>query len=158
MPLIRAFLCGCVAGLRSMTAPAVVSQAARCGKLDLGETPLAFMACDKTALVLTIMAAGELVADKLPIIPDRRKPPSFAFRIASGGLAGAAIGVSQTGASQDALLPGLLCGAAGAVLGTLGGAAARARLAEAFGCDLPAALVEDATAVGLGVAATQRWS
>ena len=35
----------------------------------------------------------------------------------------------------------------GAVAGTLGGAAARARLAAAFGTDRPAAIVEDAVAL-----------
>ena len=38
---------------------------------------------------------------------------------------------------------GLIAGAVGAVVGTLGGAAARAKLAALFGKDLPAALVED---------------
>ena len=150
MLLIRAFLCGLVAGLRSMTAPAVVSQSARAGELDLSDTPFSWMARDKTALVLTGMAAGELIMDKLPFTPDRRKPPSFAFRIASGGLSGAAIG-----ASEDIVFPALLCGAAGAVCGTLGGAAARTRLADSFGCDLPAALLEDAAAVGLGLLAAR---
>ena len=36
----------------------------------------------------------------------------------------------------------------GAVLGTLGGRAFRARLAAAFGSDRPAALIEDALAIG----------
>ena len=36
----------------------------------------------------------------------------------------------------------------GAVLGTLGGAAVRAKLAQAFGRDLPAALIEDVVAIG----------
>jgi uncharacterized membrane protein len=35
----------------------------------------------------------------------------------------------------------------GAVIGTFGGAAARAQLARAFGKDLPAALIEDVVAV-----------
>ena len=42
---------------------------------------------------------------------------------------------------------GAALGVAGAVLGTLGGAAVRARLAAAFGRDLPAALLEDAIAI-----------
>jgi uncharacterized membrane protein len=43
---------------------------------------------------------------------------------------------------------GALVGAVGAVIGTLGGAAARASMARAFGRDLPAALIEDAVAIG----------
>jgi uncharacterized membrane protein len=43
---------------------------------------------------------------------------------------------------------GLLAGIAGAVIGTLGGHAFRARLAKAFGSDRPAAFIEDAVAIG----------
>jgi uncharacterized membrane protein len=38
-------------------------------------------------------------------------------------------------------------GIVGAVVGSLGGAAARARLAAMFGRDRPAALIEDAVAI-----------
>ena len=41
-----------------------------------------------------------------------------------------------------------VAGVVGAVIGTLGGAAVRAKLAQAFGRDLPAALIEDAVAIG----------
>ena len=42
---------------------------------------------------------------------------------------------------------GLLCGAIGAVIGTLGGSFVRGKLAAAFGKDLPAALLEDVVAI-----------
>ena len=42
---------------------------------------------------------------------------------------------------------GAVAGALGAVAGTLGGADIRARMARAFGKDLPAALIEDLVAV-----------
>jgi uncharacterized membrane protein len=42
----------------------------------------------------------------------------------------------------------LVAGAVGALIGTLGGHALRARLAAAFGSDRPAAFIEDAVAVG----------
>jgi uncharacterized membrane protein len=41
----------------------------------------------------------------------------------------------------------LVAGIVGAIIGTYGGAAVRARLATSFGRDLPAALIEDAVAV-----------
>ena len=44
------------------------------------------------------------------------------------------------------MLTGAGLGVVGAVVGTLGGAAARAAGARAFGRDLPAALIEDAIA------------
>ncbi len=40
-----------------------------------------------------------------------------------------------------------MAGVIGAVVGTLGGYAARMRLAEALGKDLPAALIEDLVAI-----------
>jgi uncharacterized membrane protein len=140
--LLLALLIGIIAGLRSMTAPAVVSWAARLGWIHLNSSWLAFLGYSWTPWILTIAALGELVVDKLPSTPSRRMPPSFAFRIVSGSIAGAAIGVSH-----NSLLLGLVGGAIGAVIGTLGGAAARSTLAQTFGKDLPAALLEDAVAI-----------
>jgi len=143
MPLlILALLIGIIAGLRSMTAPAIVSWAARLGWIHLNSSWLAFLGYSWTPLILSIAALGELVADKLPSTPSRKQSPSFAFRIVSGSISGAAIGVYR-----GSLLLGLIGGAIGAVIGTLGGAAARSSLAKRFGKDLPAALLEDAIAI-----------
>jgi uncharacterized membrane protein len=46
------------------------------------------------------------------------------------------------------LAGGAIAGVIGAVIGTLGGAEARARLAAAFRQDRPAALIEDLVAIG----------
>ncbi len=46
------------------------------------------------------------------------------------------------------MVGGLLAGGVGAVIGTLGGRAFRARLATALRGDHPAALIEDAVAIG----------
>jgi uncharacterized membrane protein len=46
---------------------------------------------------------------------------------------------------------GIVLGVVGAVVGTYGGAALRARLATTFGSDRPAALIEDAVAIFLAV-------
>jgi uncharacterized membrane protein len=56
------------------------------------------------------------------------------------------------------MMIGLLLGAIGAVIGTLGGAAARARLAAAFGKDLRAALLEDVVAVGGAILLVSRFA
>jgi uncharacterized membrane protein len=140
--LVLAILIGIIAGLRSMTAPAVVSWAARLGWIHLNSSWLAFLRYSWTPWILSIAALGELIADKLPSTPSRKMPPSFAFRIVSGAISGAAIGISHS-----SLLIGLLGGAIGAVIGTLGGASARSALAKMFGKDLPAALLEDAIAI-----------
>lgn len=149
--IVLAFLIGIVAGLRALTAPAAVSWAARLGLLPLEGTSLAFLSYTATPYIFTLLAIGELINDKLPKTPSRRVPPQFIFRIISGALCGAAVG-----AARQSLVLGLVAGTVGAVAGTLGGAAARTKLAEAFGKDLPAALLEDAVAIILAIVVVTR--
>lgn len=138
-----ALLIGMVAGLRTFTAPAAISWAAWSGRLALEGSWLAFLGYAWTPWIFTLLALGELVGDQLPSTPSRTVPMQFGARLLSGALCGAAIG-----ASRGALLGGLLAGIAGAVIGTLGGHAFRMRLASVFKKDLPAALIEDAIAIG----------
>ena len=141
--LLAAFLIGVIAGLRSLTAPAVVSWAAGLGWLRLGGTALDFLSHPATRYILTVLALGELVVDKLPKTPSRKAPPGFIARIVTGGASGAALG-----ASKQALTLGLIAGVIGAVAGTLGAAEFRSRLVKAIGGkDLPIALLEDAIAI-----------
>lgn len=141
---ILAFLIGVVAGLRSLTAPAVVSWGARLGWLHLQNTWLAFLGFSATPYILSVLAIGELIADKLPATPSRKAPLGFSARIVTGAVCGAAIGANGGG-----LLGGLIAGVAGSIVGTLGGYEFRARLVKAIGGnDLPIALLEDAIAVG----------
>lgn len=144
--LVVAFLVGGVAGLRSMTAPAVVSWAARLGWIHLEATPLAFLGYAATPWIVSALALAELVADQLPKTPSRKAPPGFIARLVTGGFCGAALG-----APAGLLAGGLVAGVVGAVAGTFGGFEFRARLARAFGKDLPAALIEDLIAVGGGL-------
>ena len=136
-------LVGIVSGLRAMTAPAAVSWAAHLGRLDLTGTWLAFLGHAVTPWVLTLAALGELVTDQLPSTPSRTVPVQFGARLFTGGVSGAAIG-----SAGSSWLIGLVAGIVGAVVGTLGGRAFRARLAAAFGSDPPAAFIEDAVALG----------
>jgi uncharacterized membrane protein len=141
--LLMALLIGIVAGLRSLTAPAVVAWAAAFDWIDLDHTWASWVDNNITVVVLTILAVGELVTDKLPKTPARTAPPSFAARILMGGFAGAVIG-----AAQHHTFVALGAGIIGAVLGTLGGFQARKRLVAARGGqDLPVALLEDAVAI-----------
>lgn len=140
---LLAFLLGVVAGLRSMTAPAAVSWAARLGWLRLQNTPLAFLGFTAAPYIVTVLAIGELINDKLPKTPSRKTLVPFAARIVTGALSGAAIG-----AADGALVGGLLAGAPCGVAGTLGGYEFRSRLVKAFGGkDLPVALLEDVSAI-----------
>jgi uncharacterized membrane protein len=133
---------GIVAGLRAMTAPAAVSWAAYLGWLKLDESILAFMGYAWTPWVITVLAVAELVTDQLPSTPSRTVPVQFGTRILSGALTGAALGIVA-----GSLVIGAVLGAAGAVIGTLGGRTARAALARKLGNDRPAALLRDAVAI-----------
>ncbi len=140
-----AFGIGIVAGLRSMTAPAVVSWAARLGWLHLEQTPLAFLGYAVTPYIVSVLALGELLADKLPKTPSRKQPAPFMARIVLGALSGAAL---TAGGGQSALA-GAVVGALGGVAGTLGGYQVRTGLVRALkGPDFVIALLEDAVAVG----------
>jgi uncharacterized membrane protein len=145
--LLMALLIGVIAGLRSLTAPAVVAWAAFIGWIDLHGTWASWVANIITVIVLTVLAVGELVNDKLPKTPARTAAPIFAARIITGGFAGAVLG-----AWPHWTFTALGSGVIGAVLGTLGGYQARKRLATVTGKDLPIALLEDAVAIAGGFA------
>lgn len=142
MALFFALLIGIIAGLRAMTAPAAIAWAAYLGWLPVAGTWAGFMGHWIAVAIFTIAALAELVTDQLPSTPSRKVPQQFGARIAAGALSGAVIGTAG-----GALLLGLIAGVVGAVIGTYAGAEARARLAGAFGKDLPAALIEDAVAI-----------
>ena len=138
---LLALLIGVIAGLRAMTAPAAVSWAAFFGFLNLEGTWLAFLGYQFTPWILTVLAIGELVADQLPTTPSRKRLAPFTTRILVGGLCGGAI------AMGGSFLGGLAAGVVGSIIGTLGRAEGRTRLAAAFGKDCPAALIEDTVAI-----------
>ena len=148
---INAFLIGTASGLRALIGLAAVSWAAHFGILPLNQTWLVWLGFAFTPYILTLMAIGELVNDKLPKTPSRLIPPQFIARIATGALCGVAIGISGHG-----MIIGLAAGTTGAVAGAFGGAKTRSLMATKFGRDLPAALLEDAVAVGIAVFALFR--
>jgi uncharacterized membrane protein len=141
---VLALLIGIVAGLRAMTAPAVVSWTAHLGWLHLENTRLAFLGFAYTPYLFTVLAIAELITDQLPKTPSRKTFMPFMTRIVSGAFCGAALG-----AHNGDVTGGLLAGAIGSVIGTLGGYALRVRLVAATGGkDSPIALLEDAIAIG----------
>jgi uncharacterized membrane protein len=143
-----ALLIGVVAGSRTFTPAAAVSWAARLGWLHLSGTPLGFLGALAAPFILTLLAIGELIVDKLPNTPSRKAPVGFIARIVSGAFCGAALSLASGGGASG----GLIAGGIGAVVGTLAFSEFRTRLAKAFGGrDLPAALVEDACAIAAAV-------
>jgi uncharacterized membrane protein len=148
MLYLAALILGIVAGLRAATALAAIAWAAYFGALQLTGTWAEFLGNIATVIVLSLIAIGEYVGDKLPTTPSRKNVGPFAGRIIIGAVVGLVVGLPAGAEVITAIL-----GAAGAVIGTLGGYTARQRLARALGRDLPAALIEDAVAIVVGLLA-----
>jgi uncharacterized membrane protein len=148
MLYLAALILGIVAGMRAATALAAIAWAAYFGALQLSGTWAGFLGNLIAVTVLSLLALGEYIGDKLPTTPSRKNVAPFAGRVIIGAAVGLVVGLPTGMAAVTAAL-----GAIGAVIGTLGGYAARRRLATAFGRDLPAALIEDAVAIVVGLLA-----
>src|ERR1700746_874959 len=79
------FSIGVIAGLRSLTAPALVSWAAHLGWLDLSGSWMSFLGSWTAIIILSSLALAEVVADKLPKTPKRTNPAPLVFRAIAGG-------------------------------------------------------------------------
>jgi len=144
MTLLFAFLIGLFAGLRALTPPAVTAWAVHLGWLTV-DPSLRWIGSIPAAVLLTLLAIGELVVDKLPNTPSRTALPGLIGRIMTGGLCGTCVAM---GGGANAVL-GAALGVAGGVIGCFGGYQVRTRLVKALGLrDLVVALVEDAVAIG----------
>ncbi len=116
-PFWQALSLGVLAGMRTSSAPLIANQILnKHPSKSLSGSPLKFMRSEKAGIVLKIFAAGELVGDKLPFIPNRIEAGGIIGRCLSGGLAGATIFKAN---NNNALIGGLL-GAAVAFGSTFG--------------------------------------
>ena len=141
------FSIGIIAGLRSLTAPALVSWAAHLGWLDLSGSRLSFLGSRAAIITLSTLALAELVADKLPKTPKRTNAGPLIFRMITGGFSSLAICVS----AHQPLVIGMILGVFGAIAGAFAGYQIRHRLVEAFGLpDFGVAVAEDIVAIGGG--------
>jgi uncharacterized membrane protein len=147
MSYLKAIGMGVVAGLRSMTAPAQVSHhLANTDSSALAGTPLAFMAKRDVAAGFTGLALGEMVADKLPIMPNRTDPPGLIGRALSGALVGAALCTQE----KKCAWTGAVLGSASAVAATFAAYHLRKEIGELGVPDLLVAVGEDVLAVSTG--------
>lgn len=138
---------GAVAGLRSMTAPAVISLAAQRNWIRVPRR-LKFLKSQRTAAVLSALALGELVVDKLPGTPNRTEPVSLAARAVSGGLSAAVVCSSK----PKLIVPGAASGALAAIASAFAGYTVRRQLDERLAVsDKVVAIAEDAVASGSGM-------
>jgi len=154
LALLLAFGIGVVAGLRSLTAPAVVAWAAHLGWINLHGSAFSFMGSIWPVGIFTILAVVELVADQLPTTPSRTAPIGLSARIVTGALTGACLGVAGGATFWLAGLAGVVGGIAGA----FGGKQARVSLVRALLVpDFAVAIPEDLIAIGLGLFLASRF-
>jgi uncharacterized membrane protein len=152
--LVLAFLIGVIAGLRSMTAPAVVSWAVQWKWLGLHDSSFAFLGSTLAAYILAGAAIVELIVDKLPNTPSRKAPPGLIARFVLGGLSGAAL----CAASNQSVVLGAVLGGVGGLAGAFAGYEARTRVVKALKApDIVVALLEDAVAIGGGFFLVSRF-
>jgi uncharacterized membrane protein len=126
--MVLAFGLGFVSGLRTLTAPAA-AMLARGGVVGY---------------ILAAGALGEYFVDALPGTGARTAFPSVIVRSLSGAFVGWTIATMHGGSH----VVGVLAGIVGSLVGTYGGKAARLAAIARIGA-IPAALTEDAVAIGL---------
>ncbi len=145
-------LMGGVTGLRSMTGMAMVTVGAHRGWLHLAGTGLGFLAKPVSMYIFIVLAIGEFIADKLPV-PARTSAGPLAARAVFGGLSASALAAA---AGEGWIVPALL-GAIAAVGGAYAGYWLRRTITSKGVPDLPIALLEDATAIGLALFVVSRF-
>ncbi len=139
----KASALGAVAGLRAFTAPAPLSYFASNRENDSSGSR-------KVAVVLGLLAAGEIVGDKLPTTPDRTEVPGLIARITSG----AAVGALVCARGKKSVPAGIAIGAIFSVAAAYAGQHVRQASSNKSG--IPSAVlgaVEDAIAIGIGISA-----
>lgn len=145
----RAVGLGIIAGMRTFMAPAVVSHLySRHPSKSLHRSPLNFMQTLVTSKIFKVLAAGELVGDKLPNTPNRTSAPGLVGRALSGMLCGAAV---YRASNKKAYIGGLVGGTA-AVASSFGFFYLRSAVAKTK--VVPDAIIggiEDAVAIAAGV-------
>jgi uncharacterized membrane protein len=137
---------GAVSGLRSFTGPAIIAEAANRNIVKLQGTPLAWLASDTAARASTLLAVGELIADKLPFMPARTEAPSLVARFITGAVCGMALAGRRKRSEQ---IMGAIVGGTAAIAGAYVGYQYRKRVKL---WPVAAALLEDTVAVGTGAA------
>ncbi|MHA6625136.1 hypothetical protein ACU61A_06910 [Pseudonocardia sichuanensis] len=147
--LLRAAALGAATGSRSS---AGITAIALTSRRDDASAVAARLSGRTVSALTAVAAVGELVLDKLPIVPSRLAPQGLAPRVALGATAA---GAAARRDGHDSGLPGLV-GAASAVGSALLGVRLRAAAERRFGSDRPGAVAEDALAALLAWLGSRR--
>ncbi len=150
MFLLRTIALGVATGGRTTAGITAVTLTA--GRREpRGGGALGLLAGPRAHVVVPVLAAGELVADKLPKTPSRTEPGGLLARAVTAALAAAALAER---AGRSARFPAVL--AAGTAVGAAYAGRRWRAFAQSRGWPDPAAAVaEDLTAAGLAWAAVR---
>ncbi len=132
---------GGIAGMRAMAAPAILSRSVVEGRVgSLEGTPFEALGSPRVSTALRVLEVGELIVDKLPIVPSRTSPPPLLGRAASGALVGAATFASG---GRRAVMGGAL-GAVSAMVAAYAAERLRVQITQRLGMpNVVAGLLED---------------
>jgi len=143
-------LLGLMTGCRTMMPMAVLCWFLYTGHLDVSHTWAFWSAKLVTAIVFTVLAAGELVGDKLPQTPNRTSLMPVIARFIFGGLVGSIIATGL----HAGHFAGELLGSVFALAGAFCGFHLRRWLVNCIKLpDLAVALAEDALVIAVSIAA-----
>jgi uncharacterized membrane protein len=143
----RAIQIGIVAGLRSMMPLALLTWSK-----ERREQEALSQNRSKAMLLTGLLALGEIVGDKLQIMPSRVSTGSLLGRIASGAIAGAVL----SNRYGYPLGQGAIRGTLGAGLGAFAGYSVRLLLSQTLNIpDVLLATIEDSIALSLGLQAVK---
>ena len=137
-------------GARCMTGLAAVAHARVANPDALGSTGLGKHLDRDIANVTSVLAAGELVGDKLPFVGDRVAPGALLGRVAAGAVIGATVAGITGHEKRSAAIGGAVAAFVGAHLSF--------QLRKALSRHMPAlvaAVVEDAAVLTLAAAGTR---
>ncbi|ALJ00513.1 DUF4126 family protein [Rufibacter tibetensis] len=144
----KAMALGAIAGMRAMTAPAILSNHfANSHSFFLDGSSLGYLQKSGVATGMKVLAVAELIGDKLPFTPKRIKPLQLMPRAFSGALVGATIAESN----GESRITGALYGLVGAMAASYVFYYLRKNLVKVSGIpDGAFALMEDALALKVG--------
>ncbi len=139
---------GIIAGLRSMSAPALLSHHLVRRPHRARGMASRLLSSRASSGVFTLLAAGEMAADKVPGMPARTDPPALAGRALMCALTGAAVAEWHGGRS---VAPAALVGAAAAVAASFLALELRTAAGRSFGVPDPVvAVIEDGIVLAAG--------
>ncbi|WP_207430181.1 DUF4126 family protein [Sabulibacter ruber] len=146
----KALALGAIAGMRAMTAPALVTDHyAKSPTFFLEGTGLNFLQNKNVSTSLKILAVAELIGDKFPQLPNRIAPLQLLPRVVSGALVGATVAEAE----GESKVTGGLLGVVGALVSSYAFYFLRQKLGKLTGLpDATFAVMEDALALKVGTA------